>query len=318
MNRFLLIMLLGGLLLIGCAGPNPNPIDTSGSIYFEHRSAVFKMQAPGKWSQVQDSAPTEAVGVFTDPTGRASLIGYAGLLERRLPGEEGLTAVGRLGQTLLRSPSEYEARGHVRESDGVFEVTFTFTRDDQKFAGKAVFRDTDLALSGVIISGPEQGWADLEKRLTPYVDLFRIDPTIVQGSYFTPLEGDYYALAVPIDWTIQQQANGAEVRSRNGRMSILLLQHDLGAPIDPAALADQATTSLRQTFQLTTKLVGSEPASAGRLKVTLNQSDNRVIGYVEQFDTHIVGLFFKIPADRAADYQPFMDFVYSTYISGLP
>jgi len=29
-------------------------------------------------------------------------------------------------------------------------------------------------------------------------------------------------------------------------------------------------------------------------------------------------LFFDVPADRVEDYQPFMDFVYSTYISGLP
>ena len=77
--------------------------------------------------------------------------------------------------------------------------------------------------------------------------------------------------------------------------------------------------ALRHSFRLVPKLASSEPLPDGRLKVTLDQGgDLRIIGYVEQFDTHFVGLFFKVPSDRAEDYQPFMDFVYSTYISGLP
>ncbi len=303
-------------VLGGCA--NPKPIDTSNPIEFQHRSTVFKMQVPGGWKQVQDQIETEALGIFTDPTGQASIVAYVGLLDRRLSHDEGLQIVGNLAATLLSIPSGYQVTDRQRRDDGAFEVTFAFTRGEQEFSGQAIFHDTDLALSGVIIVGPEPGWSDLQNALAPYVSSFQIDPEVVRASYFDIIEDTYYLLVVPIDWTRRRGTDAIEVQSRNQRMSILLVQQDLDRMINAAALADQAATSLRRSFRLAAKVTASEPLADGRLKVTLDRGDRRIIGYVEQFDTHFVGLFFDLPADRVEDYRPFMDFVYSTYLSGLP
>ncbi|MGH2592204.1 MAG: hypothetical protein ACRDGG_01685 [Anaerolineae bacterium] len=312
--------ILVSLLLIASIGScaRPNPIDTSSPVDFQHRSTVFTMQVPSNWTQLQDQVETEALGIFTDPTGQASIIAYVGLLDRRLDDEEGLKIAGDLASTLLSNPDDYQVIDRQHQPDGVFEVTFAFKRGELKHSGRATFHDTDLALSGVIVSGPEQGWADLQNALAPYVDSFEIDPIVLQASYFAPLEDTYYILVVPADWSNRRGADGIEVQSRNRRMSILLVQHDLGQSIEAAALADQAAASLRRSFRVTAKVVGSEPLDDGRLKVTLDQGDRRIVGYIEQFDTVFVGLFFQVPADRVEDYQPFIDFVYSTYISGLP
>ena len=315
-KKWILLIILWIVLLGGCT--SPNPIDTGNPVDFQHRTTVFTMQAPGNWKQVQDAAPTEALGIFSDPTGEASIVAYAGLLDRRLEDEEGLTIVGQLASTLLRDPADYRVTEQRRHPDGTFEVRFTFSRSEQKFTGRAIFRDTDLTLSGVIMEGPEQNWSSLETALSPYVDSFRIDPEVVRAAYFDILEDIYYILVVPIDWPQQRGVDGVEIQSRNQRMSILLVQENLGQAIDPAALADQAAASLRRSFRLVAKVTASEKLADGRLRVTLDEGDQRILGFVEQFDTHFVGLFFKIPSDRAEDYQPFMDFVYSTYISGLP
>lgn len=313
-GRILAVIILVAALG-GCA--SPKPIDTGNPVDFQHRTTVFKMQVPGSWEQVQDQVETEALGIFTDPTGQASIVAYAGLLDRRLGDEEGLQAVGNLAATLLGKPAGYQVIDRQRRDDGAFEVTFAFTRGDRKFSGQAIFHDTNLALSGVIIYGPEQGWSDLQNALASYVGSFQIDPEVVRASYFDIVEDTYYLLVVPIDWTRRRGTDAIEVQSRNRRMSILLVQQDVGRSIDAAALANQAATSLRRSFRLAAKVTASEQLADGRLKVTLDQGERRIIGYVEQFDTHFVGLFFDVPADRTEDYRPFMDFVYSTYLSGL-
>ncbi len=311
----LLLSIVMGLVA-GCAGPNP--ISVGSPIAFQHRTTAFTMRVPDGWTQVQDEVATEALGIFTDPTGQALITAYMGLLDRRLADEEGLAIVGTLASTLLSNPDDFQVTDQRRRPDGAFEVTFAFTGGEQKHAGRAIFRDTHLALSGVIISGPQQHWNSLQNALAPYVDSFTIDPEVVRASYFDILEDTYYILVVPIDWPRRRGAFGTEVISRSGRMSIRLLQHDLGKSIAAADIADQTVMSLRTAFNLVVNVLAAEQLPDNRLEITLEQAGRRIIGYVETFDTHLVGLFFDVPADRVDDYQPFMDFVYSTYISGLP
>jgi hypothetical protein len=312
------------LLLIGVTAAwtagcvRPIPVEVGAPVAFQHRTTAFTIDVPDGWTRLQDQVPTEALGIFADPTGQATIVAYVGLLDHRFDNEEGLRVVARLTANLLRRPDDYQITGQERRADGAFEVSFRYSRDEQKHAGLAVFRDTNLALSGVIITGSEDFWPRLRMALLPYAESFEFDPEVVRGAYFDILEDTYYILVVPIDWPRQRSRFGTEVRSRFGRMSIRLVQRDLGREIDRADLVDQTLATLYAGFNLVAKVLANEPQPDGRLKLTLRQANQQIIGYVETFDTHLVGIFFDVPGDRVEDYQPFMDFVYSMYISGLP
>lgn len=315
-----LLLWVGAALAFCAACNNPGPIVVDDPILAKHPTGVFTIRVPRSWKLTQDTADTEALGIFTDPTGQVSLLTYVGLLERRLTDEEGFEIVNGLASTLLSQPADAQVTEQRRlQPDGAFEVMFTFTNQDgQKMKGRSIFHDTDLALSGVILTGPEPLWPDLQSALAPFVDSFAVDSSIVHSIYFWPVEDSYYVLVAPIDWAQRRETDHVEVQSRNRQMSIRVVQEELGVPVGAPALADQAAASLRKNFGVNAKVTSSESLPDGRLKVTLERGDRRHIGYVEQFGTRFVGLFFQVPVDRVADYQPFMDFIYSTYVTGPP
>ena len=314
-----LLVWIGAALALCAACNSPGPIGVDDPVVAKHPTGVFTIRVPRSWKLTQDAADTEALGIFTDPTGQVSLMTYVGLLERRLTDEEGFEIVSGLASTLLGQPADYQVAEQSRPPDGAFEVMFTFTNQaGQKMKGWSTFHDTDLALSGVILTGPEPLWPDLQSALAPFVASFAVDSSIVHSIYFWPVEDSYYVLVAPIDWAQRRETDRVEVQSRNRQMSIRVAQEELGAPVGAPALADQAAASLRKNFGVSAKVTSSESLPDGRLKVTLERGDRRTIGYVEQFGTRFVGLFFQVPADRVADYQPFMDFIYSTYFTGPP
>jgi hypothetical protein len=49
----------------------------------------------------------------------------------------------------------------------------------------------------------------------------------------------------------------------------------------------------------------------------LDQTDRHTVGYVEQKDGYFIGLFFDVPTAQLSDYQPFIDFVYSTFVTSV-
>jgi hypothetical protein len=310
--RFLVIG-IWAVWLAACTAPNP--IDTSNPVEFQHELRVFTIQAPGAWNRAQDKTGTEAVAVFGDPSGQARLIAYVGLLSHRFTEAEGLDTVSKLVQGINGRPADYQVTTQQRQADGAFDVSFTFTRNDQKLAGRATFRDTDLALSGVIVSAPEANWSDLQAALQPYVDSFQVDSSAVKGTYFVPLDGPNYAMAIPPDWPQQKRSNSIRVTSLGGDMSILAVQQDGLDPLDTAGLTDQATKSLRQLFGVQSTASDRQLLEDGRLKVTLDAGARRIVGFAEQRDGTFYGLFFDVPADRAADYQAFIDFEYFTYVT---
>ena len=312
--RIVLFSLLGLLLIAGCT--NSSPIDTSNPVDFKHHTGVFTLQVPKSWKQAQDQVPTESIAAFSDPTQHAEIIAYAGLLDHRLADAEWFTTVSGLVGNLLNRPTDLQFTDNQHRTDGAFVVSFSFTRSDQKRVGQAIMHDTDLALSGVIADGPEQGWTDLAKALQPYVDSFELHPDFVQGTYFEPLQDTFYAVVVPPDWARQKYPNGVGVKSRSGRMSILTVQRSISPTLQTLALSDQAAAVLRQTFGISAQASASENLVDGRLKITFDQPDHTIIGYVENKDEMFIGLYFELPADQTDAYQPFIDFVYSTLVTG--
>ena len=310
-----LLLGLALVLLVSCS--NTPPIDTSNPVAFNHSTKVFALLVPGSWKQAQDQVETEALAAFSDPTGRAEIVAYAGLLDRRLSDEEGTTIVTGLIKTLLNSPADLQIGQVQRRADGAFVAPVNFTRNQQKRAGQAVFRDTDLALSGVIISGPTENWTDLQKALQLFADSFRVDRTTIEGSYFVPLDGKTYALAVPADWQRTSGTSNIRLKSRTGDMAIYTTERPISPTLTTPELVAQATLALRQSFALNASASSSEQLPDGRTKITFDRSQHRVIGYVEQKGSNFTGLFFDVPADRADAYQPFIDFVYSTFVTGL-
>ena len=83
--RSFLVSCLTLLVLAACA--SSNPIDTSSPTNFRHRTGVFALQVPASWKQDQAEVETETLGRFSDPSGRAELIAYVGLLDHRLTDE---------------------------------------------------------------------------------------------------------------------------------------------------------------------------------------------------------------------------------------
>jgi hypothetical protein len=299
--------------LTGCSAPNP--IDTSNPVDFRPEAGVFTIQVPDSWAIGQQNITTESMAFFTDPTDQVNLVAYTGLLERRLADEEGLSAVTGLAQALLAYPADFEVTQQARLADGAFEMSFAYSREDQKIVGDTIFRDTDLALSGVILFAPEAMWNDVQSAMQPFVDSFELDAEAVQGTFFVPLVEPAFAMAIPDDWQQQRRDESWRLTARNGRMSMMVLQGAVDQPLDAAALAEAAAGLLRATFGLRLSVSGSRLLEDGRLNVSFDSGDRQVIGYVEQIDDRVIGLFFDVPADRVADYQPFIDFEYFTFVT---
>jgi len=307
------LLLCTAIGLVGCS--TPNPIDTSNPVDFRPQAGVFTIQVPDSWAKGQENIATETMAVFTDPTRQVNLIAYTGLLERRLTDEENLTAVNGLAEALLSSPTDFEVTEQKRASDGTFDASFTYSHGEQKMNGSMIFRDTDLALSGVILIAPEAMWNDVQTAMQPYVDSFQLDAEAVQGMFFVPFTEEHFAMAIPDDWQQQRRDESWRLTARNGRMSMIVVQDITEQQLDATGLAEEATSLLRVQFGLRAEVAGSQTLEDGRLNVTLDGGDRRVIGYVEQRDDRIIGLFFDVPAERVADYQPFINFEYFTFVT---
>jgi hypothetical protein len=313
-SRIVLCSIIIAGLIAGCSGASP--IDTGNMVVYQHNTHVFSLKVPKSWTQTQDAVPTEALAAFSDPTGHAEILAYAGLLDHTLTDQEALDNAEGLMTNLLNRPADLKTLNKQRRDDGAYVVDVSFTRADQKRKGQGVFRQSSLGLSGVIIDGPEQGWSDLQQALQPTLDSFQSDDTVIQGTFFSALNETGYALALPADWTRSRRTDGIEIRSLTGKIEIYTIERPYTETLDAPAMTEQAAAYLRQSFGLQGTVAGSEPQSDGRLKMTLNRSDRQTVGYVEQKDGYLLGLFFDVPADRAQDYQAFIDFVYSTYVTG--
>ncbi len=296
---------------------NSTPIDVGNPIEVAHNTKTFSLMMPASWQQVQDKASTESVTVFTDPTRRAELIAYTGLLDHRLTDDEGFKIASDLTNNLLRHPDEYVVTDRQRRSDGAFVVKVAYSRNQQKYLGEAVLFDNDLTLSAVIYDSAESIWPQVHDALQPFVTSFKVDPTYVQGTYFAPVENIGYAFAGPADWQPQNSSIGTLIHSPSGRITIIAVQRPLSTTLDAPALA-QATLSLARNMASLGKLVSSEQLPDGRTKLVFERSQHQVIGYVDQKDQILAGLLFDVPLEQADAYQPFIDFVYSTFVTGKP
>ena len=305
--------LLVAIMLTGCN--SPQPIDTSNPISFKHRSGVFEMQVPKSWKQAQDQVETESLAAFSDQSGRSEIIGYAGLLDHTLGDDEGLTVVQGLVKNLLNAPQDLTITDKQRRGDGAFALTLSFTRNNEKRLGQAIFRQGDLALAGVVVSGPESEWKTLQSALQPYVDSFKLKPDFVQGTYFTPMEDTHFALVVPANAALQNQNAEQQARSPSGNLIITGAQQALPAAFDVSHLADAVVQRTRQVLG-TANLVSTESLPDGRLKAILNLGEKRVVAYAEPKDGMLITVFFTVPAAQADAYQPIIDFMYSTLVTG--
>jgi hypothetical protein len=309
----LLIVLVGGLLLAACA--SSNPIDTSAPTTFTHRTGVFSLQVPKAWKQTQDEVPTESIAAFSDPGDRAELIAYTGLLDRRLTADEGQQIVASLVKNLLNAPGDLQITDQQRQPDGAFTAALSFTRANEKRSGTAIFRDDQLALAGVILSGPAEGWADFQKAMQPSLDSFKVNPDFVQGTYFAAVEDDLYALAAPADWTSQPGTNSKKLRSPDGQLQIIAARKPEEKPLNTSDLAEAGRILLQENLAAGI-ITSTEQLPDGRVKVLIRRNQNTTVGYLDQKDGFVIGLFFDVPTGRVQDYQPFIDFVYSTFITG--
>lgn len=305
-----LVLLAGGLLLVACA--SSKPIAPLALTTFRHHTGVFSLQVPQGWKQVQDDAPTESLAAFSKPDGRAELIAYSGLLDRRLSETEGLKVVADLIKVLLNSPGDLRITDLQRQPAGTYTASLNFTRANEKRSGTAIFRDEPLALSGVILSGPEEGWADFQTAMQPALDSFKVNLDFVQGAYFTPLEGKRYALAVPVEWESRAGPSSKKIRSPNGQLQIVVAQRAEEKILTTSELAESGV-KLGQLNLGKGTLTSTELLPDGRVKVHIDQGADSALGYLEQKDGVVMGLFFETPADRLAAYQPIIDFIYSTY-----
>ncbi|NTU65688.1 MAG: hypothetical protein HGB05_20375 [Chloroflexi bacterium] len=308
-----LVLLAGGVLLAACAATNP--IDTSAFTTFKHQSGTFSLQVPQAWKQYQADVPAESMAAFSEPDGRAELIGYAGLLDRRLNESERQEIVAELIKALLQYPPDLQITNLQRRPDGAYTAALSFTRANAKRSGIAIFRDEPLALSGVILSGPEAGWADFQKAMQPSLDSFKVDPVYVQGTYFEPLDGEVSALAIPAGWAKQRAATSRKARSPNGQLQIVITHRAEEKLLTTSELAERGVR-LSETILGQGALTSTEQLPDGRLKVLVDQGARTTIGYLDQKDGFVIGLFFETPTDRVADYQAIIDFMYSTYITG--
>lgn len=308
-----LITVIAALFLTACA--SSNPIDTANPTEFKHRTGAFSLQVPQAWQTVQDEVDTEAVAAFFDPAQRAELQAYTGLLERRFTDEEGQRVIASLVTNLLGAPPDLDIAGVQRQPDGSFSTSLSFTRNAEKQAGVAIFRDSNLALAGVILTGPEAGWTDFEKAMRPYLDSFTVNQDVVQGRFFRELIDEFYALAVPAGWSSQPNPRSGKIRSPNGQLQLITATTPVSDTLDTNGLSEAGHQLLQQTVSRGT-LSTVERLPDGRVKVLIDRGDRQTVGYLDQKDGAVIGLYFDVPAGRVQDYQPFIDFVYSTYLTG--
>ncbi|MBI5564257.1 MAG: hypothetical protein HY870_05150 [Chloroflexi bacterium] len=302
------------LVLTGCAN---NPIDTANPTAFRHRSGIFELQVPKSWKSAQDQVETEVLAAFSDPNGQSEIIAYTGLLDHELADEEGLKLVPDLVKNLLNSPSDLAITNAQRRADGAFVVSLTFTRKDVKRAGQAVLKDGGLALSGLIASGPQDQWPTLQTALQPVFDSFKLNADYVQGTFFTPIEKSHFALVVPADWERASIEDGTQVRSRNGLVTIIAAQKPVSDALDAAALSAAATRAA-QAYVGQATVSASQTLPDGRLQQTLDTASKRTISYAELKDGMLITLLFEVPAAQATAYQPLINFMYSTLVTGKP
>ncbi len=314
-RRWALVVSLLLIVLAGCT--NTTPIDTANLTAFRHRSGVFELQVPKSWKSAQDQVETEALAAFSDPSGQSEIIAYAGLLDHELTEEEGLKLVPDLVKNLLNSPSDLVVTSAQYRADGAFEVALTFTRKDVKRAGLAVLKDGGLALSGLIVSGPQDQWTTLQTGLKPVFDSFKLNVDYVQGTFFSPIEKSHFALVVPADWERATIEDGTQVRSRNGLVTIVAAQKPLSDTLDAAALSEAATKAA-QAYVGQATVSASQTLPDGRLQQTLDGASKRTLSYSELKDGMLITLLVEVPAAQAAAYQPLIDFMYSTFITGKP
>jgi hypothetical protein len=317
LRKFFLFSLISAALLTACN--TQGPIDTSNPINFKHPSGVFTIQAPKSWLQTQDALPTETIAAFADTTHRAELIGYSGLLDHHLDDAEGIKATSALLGGLLNQPTDLKITDQQRQPDGSFLINFTFTRANAARSGRAIFRDADLALTGVIVSAVSTEWPNLQTALQPYVDSFKLNKDFVQGTYFVPLDMRTFSVVVPADWAQQKTSRGdeVEVKSPTGRFSIIGAQKQISGTLDDASLATQAVIVLKQAYKIDATLADSSKLADGRLKITLTRTDRQTVGYVEQKDGYLIGLFFDVPTTQLSAYQPMIEFIASTLVTGV-
>ncbi len=307
-----LALLAGGMLLAACA--TSRPIDTSALTTFTQRNGIFSLQVPGAWKQYQNDLSTESMAAFSEPDGRAELVVYAALLDRQLNETEGSQIVTQLINVLLNAPADLKIADLQRQADGSYTAALRFSRQNEKRSGTAVFRQQPLALSGLILSGPEAGWADFQKAMQPALDSFKVDSDYIQGTYFEPLEGELSSMAIPAQWESRQGPESTKITAPNGQFQIVTVQRAEDQTLTASELAERGVKLAQLNLGKGT-LVGSEQLPDGRVKVYLDQGADRVIGYLEQRSGAVLGLFFALPADRQADYQPLIDFLYSTYVT---
>ncbi len=317
LRKFFLVSLIIAAALAACN--NPGPIDTSNPIGYQQKSGLFAVQVPKSWTSSQDEVPTESIAKFADPTNRAELIGYAGLLDHLLSDAEGLQTAESLAGNLLNHPGDLKTTNKYRQADGAFVVVFTFTRSGAARTGQALFRDGDLAFSGTLIDGPAEGWTDLQKSLQPFADSFKLNKDYVQGTYFDAVDAVAYSMVAPASWTQQKSSNNSEVliKSPDGQLSIIGVQRPFTPTLDDTGLANQATSILKQVYGFDNTLSESSKLPDGRLKLGLDRTDRHTVGYVEQKDGYFIGLFFDVPGGQLDTYQPMIDFIYSTFVTGI-
>lgn len=308
----LLALLAGGLLLAACA--TSKPIDTSALKTFNQRNGIFSLQVPEAWKQYQNDLSAESMAAFSEPDGRAELVVYAALLDRQLNETEGSQIVTQLINVLLNSPANLKITDIQRQADGSYTAGLSFSRENEKRSGTAIFRQQPLALSGIILSGPEAGWADFQKAMQPTLDSFKVDSDYIQGTYFEPLEGELYSMAVPAQWESRKGPDSTKIKSPNGQFQIVTVQRVEDQTLTASELAERGVKLAQLNLGKGT-LVSSEQLPDGRVKVHIDQGADRIIGYLEQRSGSVLGLFFAVPVDRLADYQPLIDFMYSTYVT---
>lgn len=315
--RSMKVMALLGMLSMWLAGCASDVVQVGQLAPFAHRLGVFEMQAPKTWKQGQDALGTEALAAFSDPSGRAEIIGYAGLLDHRFTNDERAAAVQGLIKNLLNAPADLKFEAAAGQPDGSYTTSLTFTRNGVLRSGQALFRDGRLSLSGVIISGPQTQWPTLQAELQPVVDSFTVKPEYVEGTYFEPVDGSHFVLVAPTDWPRTAVEGGAQIRAPQGELRITVAQKPLTGTLSADALVTASVARARQLLG-SLELSGSQLLPDGRAQLTLSAGSRQIIGYVDHKDEMLITLFFEIPADRAADYQPIIDFIYSTLVTGKP
>ena len=52
------------------------------------------------------------------------------------------------------------------------------------------------------------------------------------------------------------------------------------------------------------------------MKIGIDRPSRHTVGYIEQKNGYFIGLFFDVPSAQLAAYQPMIDFIASTLVTG--